>query len=239
MSLTMTELRSRIRSGAWPVNSRIPTEAELAELFGVGRSTIREAVRSLANLGMLETAAGRGTFVRSLAPVPQVVTETLGAHRLADILGFRRALEVEAARLAALHATDEGVARLRALIASEAAALGRAEHDRVEHAQSRAVERGVTPGAFHFAVVEMSSNTLLTEMYASVMMSLRTGLASGAVIHGASHAVRQEDHTALLTALDERDAEAAARAAARHSDRDLVVASEPTHPTTPPPAATG
>ena len=60
---TLAYLRRHITTGAWPVGSRIPIEPELTEQIGVGRSTVREAVRSLASIGMLETLPGRGTFV--------------------------------------------------------------------------------------------------------------------------------------------------------------------------------
>ena len=50
---TLAYLRRHITTGAWPVGSRIPIEPELTEQIGVGRSTVREAVRSLASIGML------------------------------------------------------------------------------------------------------------------------------------------------------------------------------------------
>lgn len=75
---TVDALRQRITDGTWPVNSRIPKEDELMELFGVGKSTVREAVRSLAILGMLEPIKGVGTFVRSLMPVSTMLSEFFG-----------------------------------------------------------------------------------------------------------------------------------------------------------------
>ena len=74
---TVAYLRRRIISGDWPVGSRIPTESELMESLAVGRTTIREAVRSLATMGMLETAPSRGTFVRSRLPASSVLALSL------------------------------------------------------------------------------------------------------------------------------------------------------------------
>lgn len=62
-------VRQKITSGEWPINSKIPTEPELMRLLGVGKTTVREAVRSLASLGVLEPLPGIGTFVRSRMPV--------------------------------------------------------------------------------------------------------------------------------------------------------------------------
>src|SRR5690625_3753030 len=95
---TLAYLRRQITTGAWPVGSRIPIEPELTEILGVGRATVREAVRSLASIGMLETRPGRGTFVRSATPTSSVLTEFLTAYTLEELLSYRRALEVEADR---------------------------------------------------------------------------------------------------------------------------------------------
>lgn len=60
-------MRAQIRDGVWPLNSRIPTEHELSAILGVGRSAVREATRSLVQIGMLEAAAGQG----DIRPGPQ------------------------------------------------------------------------------------------------------------------------------------------------------------------------
>src|SRR5690625_634824 len=115
---TLAYLRRQITTGEWEVGSRIPIEAELTEILGVGRSTVREAVRSLASLGMLETLPGRGTFVRSSTPTSAVLSEYLTDFTLEELLSYRRALEVEAAQQAALHRTQEDVTALEAAIAT-------------------------------------------------------------------------------------------------------------------------
>src|SRR5690554_7581348 len=58
-------LRQNIESGEWPVGTRLPVEAELSEALGISRNTIREAVRVLVHVGMLETRQGDGTYVRA------------------------------------------------------------------------------------------------------------------------------------------------------------------------------
>nr|NLD41747.1 FadR family transcriptional regulator [Actinomycetales bacterium] len=114
---TLAYLRRQITTGEWGVGDRIPIEPELTEMLGVGRSTIREAVRSLASIGMLETLPGRGTFVRSSTPTSAVLSEFLAAYTLEELLSYRRALEVEAAQQAALHRTPEDIAALEAAVA--------------------------------------------------------------------------------------------------------------------------
>src|SRR5690554_6169595 len=59
------QLRAQIEQGHWTRGERIPTEDQLVEALGVGRNTIREAVRALVHIGMLEVRQGAGTFVLS------------------------------------------------------------------------------------------------------------------------------------------------------------------------------
>jgi len=207
---TVRRLQADITSGRWPINGRIPTEAELAAELGVGRSTVREAVRSLAHLGMLEPAPGRGTFVRSLNPVRSVLSDFASTHSWADILDVRKALEVQAAELAASRRTPEGLARLRA--AHEADVAG-----------DRVAERGRTPGQFHALLIELADNALLAELYAGLMTSLREGVRRGALDNRQEETARHDEHAALLAALEAGDAARAAAVAASHACHDLRV----------------
>jgi GntR family transcriptional repressor for pyruvate dehydrogenase complex len=99
--------------------SRLPTERELCEQLGVGRSTLREAVRALAFIGAVEPRQGSGTFVGG---DPDSVDRLIGLglvlnrSRVHEILEVRRFLESESARLAAERPTDEDAAGLRAAI---------------------------------------------------------------------------------------------------------------------------
>ncbi|HYW51919.1 MAG TPA: GntR family transcriptional regulator, partial [Gemmatimonadaceae bacterium] len=58
---TAAQLETRIGGGEWPVGTRLPTESELMAEFGVGRSTVREAVRTLARTGLVQVRQGDGT----------------------------------------------------------------------------------------------------------------------------------------------------------------------------------
>ena len=93
-------LRQAVESGEWPVGRRLPVESALAEELGVGRNTVREAVRVLVHVGLLETRQGDGTYVlRRLDPAESL--RRLRRTTLRDQLEMRIALESEAARLAA------------------------------------------------------------------------------------------------------------------------------------------
>ncbi len=154
LSDTATEaLRAEIRSGRWAVGSRIPNEASLSETLGVSRGTIREAVRVLASQGLLDVRHGSGTYVRSLVGTDGALDSARRAS-LRDRFEARCALDVEAARLAALRANAATIVRLRALLAQ------RGSSDKGDRAAFIARDL-----AFHRAVVAASDNRAMVELY--------------------------------------------------------------------------
>jgi GntR family transcriptional repressor for pyruvate dehydrogenase complex len=105
------EILVMIENGEVSIGGQLPTENELVELFSVSRTSVREAIKSLAALGVVEIRSGVGTFVTGDRPGP---LRTLPGHTreihksdLLDILEFRRIFEPETAALAAERATDK------------------------------------------------------------------------------------------------------------------------------------
>ncbi len=188
-------------AGEWPVGSRIPTEPQLVEALGVGRNTVREAVRALAHAGVLECRQGSGTYVVSTDELAPVVARRLTEDRAAEVIEVRRAFEVQAARLAARRRTPEDLAALdAALDAREAAWRG-----------GRVAEFVAADAALHTAVVAAAHNTMLAELYASIGAAIRSTVA-----HATGEALTPErhiDHARLVAAIRAGDAERAAREA--------------------------
>ncbi|EWM16430.1 GntR-family transcriptional regulator, partial [Kutzneria sp. 744] len=83
------QMRKAISSGEWPVGQRIPAEPELVSALGVGRNTVREAVRALAHAGLLEVRQGDGTFVRATSELSGAVRRLVG-DELREVLEVRR-----------------------------------------------------------------------------------------------------------------------------------------------------
>lgn len=214
---TLEYLRERITSGAWPLNAPIPKEPELMAMIGVGKSTVREAVRTLANLGMLEAIPGSGTFVRARTPVTSILTQFLADHDLEEVLVYRRSLEIEAAQHAAVHRTEAHLERLRA-------ALSRAEDpDRID---VEGCQASTETASFHHIIVEASGSTLLLDLYMGVMTVLQNASRTGQVILGTTPATMQLDHRAVYDAIVARDVRDAAHSMALHVDRDLGLATD-------------
>lgn len=212
-------LRSRIETGEWPVNSRIPREPELMKFIGVGKSTLREAVQSLTGLGMLEPLRGIGTFVRSRTPVRAVLVSSISGYSLEDILELRSAIEVEAARQAALRRSDEEAALLRRLL--------REEHNAGAET-SLAPSHGQAPGAFHQQLLAAAGNPLLQDLYAGAIAAIREKKKAGLLSEDDDPAMRHDDHEAIAAAVERREPSAAANAMARHTAHDIVPSSPAT-----------
>ncbi|PSH59208.1 MULTISPECIES: FadR/GntR family transcriptional regulator [Phyllobacterium] len=149
----INNIRVEITANRWQIGDRIPNEATLAEMLGVSRGTVREAVRVLVAQGFLETRQGSGTYVRSVIDADDTLLR-IRRTGLRDQVETRCALEVEAARLAALRHTPAIIAGLRQLLAA------RGEYDTANH--DRYVERDL---AFHKAVVAASGNRAFVEVY--------------------------------------------------------------------------
>lgn len=189
------QMRDAIRTGEWPVDQRIPPEPELVSALGVGRNTVREAVRALSHAGLLEVRQGDGTFVRATSEFSGALRRMCGSE-LREVRQVRRVLEVEAARLAATNRTEDDLAMLGAALAERDAAVADDRWDDAVDADAR----------FHTGVVRCCGNGLLTELYQGVTDVIRASLAATAL----TDPVWQAGHGELLRALRDRDVERAA-----------------------------
>lgn len=186
------QLRDAIGQGDWAVGERIPTEAALAETLGVGRNTVREAVRALAHSGLLEVRQGDGTYVRATSEVSGAIRRLCGSE-LREVLQVRRSLEVEGARLAATERTEEELARLTELLA---------ERDRAQ--QEKNHEEFVrTDTEFHTYVVHCGHNGLLSELYRGLSEAISASVA--ATSHDPLEEKVEIGHGGLLAAIADRD----------------------------------
>jgi DNA-binding FadR family transcriptional regulator len=201
------QLRAQIASGEWPVGTRIPTEPQLARALGVGRNTVREAVRALVHAGVLEGRQGSGTYVTSTDELAGAVARRLAGAELAEAIEVRRALEVAAARLAALRRTP-----------SDMAALDGALADReVEWRSGRVADFVEADAVLHTLIVAAAHNTMLAELYGSFGAALRASLAGA--IGTELTADRYVDHSRLVEAIRAGDATRASAEAGAFLER--------------------
>lgn len=150
------DLLAQIREGRLAVGEKLPSEAALAQGYGVSRSVIREALRSCAALGLTVSRTGKGTFV-----VSQRVAEdlALGAYSARDLHEARPHIEVPAAGLAARRRTEEDVRFLQDVVAAMAA----------EDDPQAWVELDTS---FHAAVARISHNRVFEKVIADIREAL-------------------------------------------------------------------
>ncbi|HEY2948620.1 MAG TPA: GntR family transcriptional regulator [Micromonosporaceae bacterium] len=189
------QLRAQITSGEWPLGARIPTEPQLAQALGVGRNTVREAVRALAHAGVLECRQGSGTYVVASDEFAGAVARRLAAAEQAEAIEVRRAFEVEAARLAALRRTPADMAALDGALADREVAWRSGRSARFVEADA----------VLHTTIVAAAHNAMLAELYASFGVALRASLAG--TIGTMLTPERYVDHSRLVQAI--RDGEPA------------------------------
>ncbi|GGY83035.1 FadR family transcriptional regulator [Streptomyces nitrosporeus] len=157
-------LREQITGGAWPVGTKLPGETTLAASLGVGRSTVREALRALAGAGLVQARQGAGVFVIATEAQEDWATQ-LRRAAVTDVYEVRMLIEVEAAQLAATRRTEDDVRALEAALAGRRAA-GDAD-------DAAFVDADI---ALHAAVVAAAHNPVLTDLFTRFVPALRRGL---------------------------------------------------------------
>ncbi len=204
----ITQLEGEIGAGTWPPGAQLPSETQLAGELGVGRSTVREAVRALVSTGVLESRQGSGTFVRSPRPRPADLAARLRRGGVLEVYEVRQGLELVAARSAAVRRTAEDLASMEE-------ALTRRRRARSAGRTRAFVDADLD---FHRSVVAAAHNPVLTDLFDSFLDVLRRALLDLA----GDPALRQDthpEHVALARAIRRSDEEGATAATAAHLRR--------------------
>src|ERR1700716_2312403 len=144
----MTQLEGLIESGEWPGGSKIPAEPELGAALGVGRNTVREAVRALEHAGLLEPRRGDGTYVRATSGLRAAILRRARRSGSLDVLAVRASLERDAAAAAAVHRTDADIVAIRNAVAARRASRDGGDRSAFVRADL----------AFHRAVIAAPAN---------------------------------------------------------------------------------
>lgn len=155
-------MKKRIISGKFKVGDKLPTEPELMEFFGVGRSTVREAMRVLAQLGYVSIEQGRGTYVRTVDPIVNY-QERLQVAGIKEMHEVRLVIEGPAARMAASRKTPADAAAIRKYYDGMVQACSERDLSAVIFNDVR----------FHVAIAKASHNSLLYDLYRGLSNQLR------------------------------------------------------------------
>jgi DNA-binding FadR family transcriptional regulator len=200
-------VKGMLTRGELAPGSRLPTEKELAAQLGVSRGSLREGVRALAALGVLEPRQGDGTYVTSLDP--RVLLSPLGfladlqqpAH-VADLLAVRRVLEAESVALAAIRLTEDDLGELDRILGVVDTLL--------EHEPDIDLEAFIHADTeFHRLIARASGNRSLAAIIDTLAGRTFRARLWRAISHRGSVREAQAEHRAILQELVRRDPERA------------------------------
>ena len=210
----IAKIKELISSGEFTAGARLPTERELTRQFGLSRSSLREAVRALALIGVLESRVGDGTYVTTLEPELLLtgigfLSDLAKADSLLEMHQVRRLLEPEATRLATARLMEEDFQRLEECLR------------RMETADSEPafIEADT---AFHRVILDACGNATLASLVQNLSSgTMRARMWQSIVARGAVEATLAS-HRSIYNALRARDADTAAAADLMH----LAIAEE-------------
>jgi GntR family transcriptional repressor for pyruvate dehydrogenase complex len=202
------KIKAMIRSGELRPGDRLPPEKELSESLGLSRSSLREAVKALEVIRVLDVRRGDGTYVTSLTPdiLLDAMSFVVDIHQDSSVLELfevRRILEPAAVTLAASRATSADIAHLRDLLAQV-------------HSTTSVDELVANDQVFHRYIADLAGNAYLTSLLETLSSStLRARIWRGLSEEGAVERTLTEHH-AIVEALARGDATLAAALATVH-----------------------
>jgi GntR family transcriptional repressor for pyruvate dehydrogenase complex len=215
----VSQIHELIREGKFKARDQLPSERELAEIFKVSRTSVREAVRALEAQGLIVSRTGAGNFVAELpveslvAPLATLLIEEKSA--LADIFEMRKLIEPHIASLAAERATKRDIERMKKILDKQREAVSRGE-------------TGVEADAeLHFAIGRATQNQAL-EKLVSGLMEILSHSREESLQTSARRKASIESHRKIIAAIEEHDQKKAREAMLLHIENveDNVLSSK-------------
>lgn len=202
--LAAAALLERIRGGEWALGEKLPGETTLGPQLGVGRSTVREAIRRLAGRGVLQSRQGAGVFVIAL-DVPEERDAVVRRATIAAVIEARIAIESEAAALAAERRTPAELRALRRALTAR---------DRSDAAVEDFVDSDT---AFHRAVVVAAHNVIMIDVFDGFVPRVRKAMIDLLRLRPSfDRDADHRPHAELVEAIAARDGSTAARLSRTH-----------------------
>lgn len=194
----VSKLQQQLSLGEYQPGEKLPSEPELMEQFGVGRSTIREAIRILANTGLLSVRQGSGTYVEKQGGISEPLSVRLKRADNKDLDEVRQLLEMKIAEKAALHRSKKDIEKMRALLKKRDAAAKAGDTEAAILADIQ----------FHVAIAAASRNDILTDLYKAFAGQLTKHFRQ--LYHNTDAFIRTQSwHESLLKSIVDQDPEKA------------------------------
>jgi GntR family transcriptional regulator, transcriptional repressor for pyruvate dehydrogenase complex len=201
------ELVSHVISGAWKAGEKILPERQLGEKLGVGRASLREALKALEIIGLIETRLGDGTYVCHRSeflsrPLLWAITSSSEAE-IHELVEARTSLETELSGLAAERATSEDLRQIGVHL------------DRMEHSVGNPEDFRHADVAFHLAIAEAAHNRIFINALLLIRNLLQQWIGSTLQVEGVAEKALQQ-HRAIFLAIAKKNSAAARTAMQQH-----------------------
>lgn len=207
------QIRSSILAGEFNPGEKLPPERELAELFGVSRPSVREALNILTSSGLVETYQGGGTLVRSLvensAAMPLTELIRIDGDRALDVIEVRKGMESWTAWYAATRALPEDIRRIEAVIDGMRKNLEELQHSEDFDAH------------FHMLVARATHNVVWSHMMQSIfeaMQEFQRDVWRAVYLTEEDQRLLFSHHLKIYEMIRDRDADGARGAMLEHLD---------------------
>lgn len=198
------QIRSSILAGEFSPGEKLPPERELAELFGVSRPSVREALNLLASSGLVETYQGGGTVVKSLVEISagNPLSELIKGEqaRALDVIEVRKSMEAWTAFYAAQRALPEDLRKLEQIVLEM-------ERNLADMIPSQDLDAN-----FHVLIAQATHNVVWLHLMQSIfdaMKEFQRGVWRAVYITREDHRTLFQHHRAVFEAIRDRDAERA------------------------------
>jgi GntR family transcriptional repressor for pyruvate dehydrogenase complex len=213
------QVKAMIADGKLKAGDRLPPERDLAEKFVVSRTSVREALRALESLGLVEIRPGEGTFVRPVSIdaliEPLALLMVSQREATAELFEARRLLEPSLAALAAARATPDEVQEMERILEDQAGEIDAGRTGLAQDAQ------------FHAAIGAAAHNRAITRIMHAIM-DLLTQSREDSLNTPGRPTRSHEDHRRVLAAIARHDAEGARQAMLEHIEAVEALVLRPT-----------
>jgi DNA-binding FadR family transcriptional regulator len=204
------EIQGAIAEGAYPVGERLPSEMALASQYGVGRSTVREALRVLSHIGQISTRTGSGSVVVDISSTPPLGDVEMTIEEMSSIFTFRYSLEIPAVEIAATRRTAQQMRAMKGHI-----------RDIKENTKGRDLDASCTADLdFHTALLVAAGYDFAARIYTENRARFERALKALVTQGGPLEPSKTSDpvehlHDKLIECLERKDAKGAVRAIKR------------------------
>ncbi len=210
-------IRGAIADGKFRTGDKLPPERELAETFGVSRTSIREAVKILATYGQIKSVQGGGLYVAD--QFTENVFDFLGhgshitANNFVPLYQARVVMETGSVMAAMANIGEEDIRRLE-------------EYVRKTEVETDTVQLQRVDADFHISLIQASHNPILTSLYRMIHKIMANGIQKGISVYPAAKKMVIRDHKKIITALRSRSKTRCFNAISGHLNASMLLFTE-------------